>query len=317
MVFGYRPSGTPLPPTESAVAVPERAADVARRAAEFAAVDSARLLTHLSVLAHDSMAGRAPGTEGSRAARSFIVDQLQQAGLTPFGSSFEQPFTWEDSGAGVNVIGRLQGSGGDGVIVLTAHFDHLGIRDGQLFNGADDNASGTAAALEIARLVAVEPLRSTLVVALVDAEEVGLQGARAFVANPPVPLADVVLNVNLDMVSRSAGLLWASGAHHTPALRAPLERVAQTAPVRLRLGHDRPDAPEGDDWTNSSDHGPFHANGIPFVYFGVEDHPDYHQPTDDFENVVAGDYVNVVRTILAALRALDATVSPPPPASPE
>src|SRR5690606_8288364 len=101
------------------------------------------------------------------------------------------------------------------------------------------------------------------------------------------------------------GLLWAGGASHTPALRPILERVAARAPVTLRLGHDRPGAPEGDDWTQLSDHAAFHGRGIPFVYFGVEDHPDYHRPTDDVERIVPEEFVAAVQTILIGLRELD------------
>jgi Zn-dependent M28 family amino/carboxypeptidase len=165
-----------------------------------------------------------------------------------------------------------------------------------------------AAVLEIARRVALEPLEHTLIVALVDAEELGARGARAFVAEPPVPIERMALNINLDMVSRTDGLLWAGGASHTPALRPVLERVAARAPVTLRLGHDRPGAPEGDDWTQLSDHVAFHERGIPFVYFGVEDHPDYHRPTDDVERVDSGEYVAAVQTILLALREIDAAL---------
>ena len=213
-------------------------------------------------------------------------------------------------------MGRIEGRTGSTTIVLTAHYDHVGIREGEIYNGADDNASGTAAALEIARIVAAEPLESTLIVALLDAEEAGLQGARALVASPPIPLDVRALNVNLDMVSRSGGVLWAAGAHHTPGLRPVLERVAERAPLTLRLGHDRPDAPEGDDWSGASDHGPFHDAGIPFVYFGVEDHPDYHRPTDDFDRVDPSDFLRSARTVLLALRALDAALPLPDPAAP-
>jgi Zn-dependent M28 family amino/carboxypeptidase len=275
--------------------------------------DSVRLLHDLSVLAHDSMEGRAPGTVGSARARAFLSRELARAGVEPVGEAFERPFTWGGGGAGVNLIGQIPGQGDTGAIVLTAHYDHEGVRGGEIFNGADDNASGTVTVLEIARLVVAEPLFHSLVIALVDAEESGLQGARAFVRDPPLPLESIGLNVNLDMVSRSGGLLWASGAYHTPSLRPILEEVGSTASVTLRLGHDRPGAPEGADWTNSSDHGPFHAAGIPFVYFGVEDHPDYHRPTDDFENVHPGEFVNSVRTILTALRALDAALPHPDP----
>jgi len=277
--------------------------------------DSVRLMRGLSVLAHDSMRGRAPGTRGSARARSFIVSELAAADVQPIGDVYDRDFRLPDGGSATNIIGIVPGTS-DRVIVLTAHYDHVGVRDGEIFNGADDNASGTAAVLEIARLVVMSPLESTLVVALLDAEEVGLQGARAFVRTPPIAIERIALNVNLDMVARSDGLLWASGASHTPALRPLLEAVADDAPVTLRLGHDRPDAPEGDDWTHSSDHGPFHDAGIPFIYFGVEDHADYHRSTDDYERVVPGDFVNSVRTILAALRAVDTALplSAPQPA---
>ena len=267
-------------------------------------LDSVTLLRDLAILSADSMEGRAPGTPGGERARRYLGEALVATGAVPIGGEPADSFDWE-GGSGVNLVARVEGALADAFIVLTAHFDHEGVREGQIYNGADDNASGTAAALEIARRVAETPLRHTLVVALLDAEESGLQGARAFVADPPVPLDAVRLNVNLDMVARTDGELWAAGAHHTPALRPVLERVASRAPLTLRLGHDRPGAPEGDDWTGASDHGPFHEAGIPFVYFGVEDHPDYHRPTDDFERVDPGEYVASVRTILAAVRALD------------
>jgi Zn-dependent M28 family amino/carboxypeptidase len=274
-------------------------------------VDPAPLMADVAVLAHDSLEGRAAGTEGSRRARAFLTRALAETGARPLGGPerpFEHPFAWA-SGSGVNLVGVVPGRGdGSDVIVLTAHYDHVGVRNGQVFNGADDNASGVAALLEIARRIAAEPLEHTLIVALVDAEELGMRGARAFVAEPPVPLERVALNVNLDMVSRTDGLLWAGGASHTPALRAPLESVAARARVTLRLGHDRPGAPEGDDWTQLSDHVAFHERGIPFVYFGVEHHVDYHRPTDDVERMDAGDYVAAVQTILMALRELDAAL---------
>jgi hypothetical protein len=278
--------------------------------------DSVRLLGVLAALSDDAMEGRATGTPGNVAARALIVGWLEDAGIAPVGERYEHEFTWEASSEGVNVVGRVPGSGGTSTIILTAHYDHLGVRDGTIYNGTDDNASGTAAVLEIARLVAAAPLSSTLVVALLDAEETGLRGARAFVAEATVPLQGAI-DVNLDMVARSGGLLWASGASHTPALRPILEAVAAQAPVTLRLGHDRRGAPEGDDWTNSSDHGPFHDAGVPFVYFGVEDHPDYHRPTDDFDRVDPGEYMNSVRTILMAIHALDAALPLPPSGTPE
>lgn len=279
-------------------------------------LDAARMLQDLSVLAHDSMAGRATGTPGAGRARGFLVASMQSAGIAPAYERMLRPFD-SPNGQGENVVGIIPGHSTteEHVLVLTAHYDHLGIRDGEVFNGADDNASGVAALLEIGRQLVATPLEHTVLLAFVDAEEIGLRGSRALVMDPPVPFERIALNVNLDMVARTDGLLWAGGAYHTPALRPVLEALAAGAPLTLRLGHDRPGAPEGDDWTTSSDHGPFHAVGVPYVYFGVEDHPDYHTSTDDFERIDPREFTDSVRTILMGIRALDAAIPFPDVAS--
>ena len=121
-----------------------------------------------------------------------------------------------------------------------------------------------------------------------------------------MPKEAILLNVNMDMVSHSEkGELYAAGAAKYPQLRAPLERVAGRAPVRLLLGHDTPVPSPRDDWTSQSDQGAFHQAGIPFVYFGVEDHPDYHRPSDEPRTITLGFYVKAVRTVLDAVRELD------------
>jgi Zn-dependent M28 family amino/carboxypeptidase len=138
-----------------------------------------------------------------------------------------------------------------------------------------------------------------------DAEEGGLNGARAFVASPPIPTDRIALNVNLDMVSRSAKReIYIAGTFHTPELKAPLERVAKAARVKVLFGHDRPGT-GSDDWTSLSDHGAFHAAKIPFVYFGVEDHADYHKPTDTADKINRGFFVDVAETVLDAVIQLD------------
>jgi Zn-dependent M28 family amino/carboxypeptidase len=125
---------------------------------------------------------------------------------------------------------------------------------------------------------------------------VGLLGARAFVASPPIPLARIAANVNLDMVSRNdRDELYAAGAAHYPQMRPLLEGLIPDALVTLRLGHDSGGGSA--DWTSQSDHGAFHAVRIPFVYFGVEDHPDYHKPTDTADRIHPGFYHRAVRTI--------------------
>jgi len=273
------------------------------------ALDSARLVGDLFRLAHDSMAGRASGTPENMKARQWLVGEFRRIGLT----QYEQPFAFlrrgaTDSTRGVNVLGMVPGTRPDSrVIVVSAHYDHLGTRNGEIFNGADDNASGTAAVLAMAAWFKAHPPENTLLFALWDAEEMGLQGARHFVAHPPVPIASIAANVNLDMVSRNTrGELYAAGATPYPAMRPLLESVAARALVTLRLGHDSGGGQ--DDWTNQSDQGAFHAAGIPFAYFGVEDHPDYHKSTDDPERIEPGFYYRAARTIAAFVGALDAAV---------
>ena len=133
--------------------------------------------------------------------------------------------------------------------------------------------------------------------------EMGLRGSRAFVESGwPETIA---LNVNLDMVARSDSLLFAAGTFHYPRLRPILETVRGRGPVVLAFGHDQPEIEGVQDWTRSSDHRPFHDLGIPFIYFGVEDHADYHRPSDEFDRIDPAFFLNAVRTILASVISLD------------
>ncbi|MGH7128536.1 MAG: M28 family peptidase, partial [Planctomycetaceae bacterium] len=184
------------------------------------------------------------------------------------------------------------------------------VRQGEIYNGADDNASGTGALIEIARWFAAHPPENSIIFAAFDAEEGGLVGARGFVANPPAPADRIVLNVNMDMVGRNArNELYAAGTSHYGFLRPYLDSVAARAPVSLRFGHDDPNGPRSDDWTTQSDHAAFHAAGIPFIYFGVEDHPDYHRPTDAVERLMPEFFAGAASTVLDAIRTFDRNLS--------
>ena len=277
------------------------------------ALEADQLLTDVRVLAADSLEGRRTGTEGNQKAQAYLLEAFAAAGLHAFGDDYAQPFTFSRDGAdvrGVNLVGYVEGSEHpDSFIVLTAHYDHLGRRNGEIYNGADDNASGTAGLLAAARHFAEQPPRHSIIFAALDAEEMGLQGARAFLKSPPVSVEQIHLNVNLDMISRSeAGELFAAGTYHYPFLKPYLEDVGEGSAVDLRFGHDRPDLPSGDDWTMSSDHGPFHQAGIPFVYFGVEDHAGYHKPTDDYEDITPDFFAEAVELVVAAVTSLDANL---------
>lgn len=289
------------------------AADAASQA--LPVLDSARLIADLTRLSHDSMAGRQTGTPENAKARAWIQSELRRIGIPGLDSRYEYPFRMArrnrpDSVSGVNVLGFLRGSRTpERVIVVSAHYDHVGVRNGEIFNGADDNASGTAAVLALAAYFKTHPPAHSILFAFFDAEEMGLLGARALVASPPIPLASIGANVNMDMISRSdQGELWAAGARHYPQLRPFLESVVGLSAVPLRLGHDTGAARE--DWTNLSDQGAFHAVGVPAVLFSVEDHADYHKATDDAERIQPGFYYASVRTIAGFLTRLDAALPP-------
>lgn len=277
-------------------------------------VDGAQLLKDLESLSADGMEGRLPGTPGGARARAYILRRFKEARIQPIGDAYERPFTFEGPGdsaarSGVNIVGVVRGRREPArFIVITAHYDHLGVQNGEIFNGANDNASGVAAMLAVAaRLSASRPAHSVVFAAL-DAEESGLNGARAFLADPPIPRDGIAMNVNLDMVARDAkNVLFASGTFHYPFLKGYLKDVARL-PVVLRLGHDAPNVKGEDDWTRDSDHYPFHQAGIPFLYFGVEDEAEHHKATDDAATVTKEFFIGAANTILAAVRALDANL---------
>lgn len=275
-------------------------------------LNSAQLLDDVRVLSADAMEGRKTGTKGGEMARAYVARRFADAGLKPLGASFEQPFKLPASAGGtkdgVNLVGYVRGrTHPERFVVVTAHYDHMGVEKGQVFNGADDNASGVAVLLQLAaRFGGARPPENSFIFAALDAEELGLHGAGALVKQLRDEKRALALNVNLDMVSRSArGELYAVGTHHTPSLLPPLERVAARAPVKLLFGHDRPELGKGD-WTGQSDHYHFHRAGVPFVYFGVEDHEDYHRPTDDFAALTTDFFVRSAETILDAVETLDA-----------
>lgn len=270
-------------------------------------LDAEFMMEDFRKLSHDAAEGRKTGTKGAEAARRFIIRQFSTMKAKSLVKGYRHPFSFVNSAndtiQGENVVAYVRGRV-QKAIVITAHYDHLGIKDGKIYNGADDNASGVAALLAMAEYFKRNKPNHTIVFAALDAEEMGLRGARAFVEDENIPMELVILNVNMDMISKNdKNELYVAGTHHTPRFKAILEGV-QTAPLRLLFGHDTPDLGYND-WTNSSDHAAFHAKGIPFVYFGVEDHENYHKDTDTFENINQAFYLKSTEAILSCVLALD------------
>jgi Zn-dependent M28 family amino/carboxypeptidase len=264
------------------------------------------------------MDGRLTGSEGGRKARAWVVDRFTAIGLQPLGAggSFEQPFDTPVRGyadgapqKAANVIGRCAGrTPGGPAIVVSAHYDHVGVRDGQIHWGADDNASGVAVLVGLAARCMAAPFQHDVIFAAFDAEEQGLRGAKAFLAAPPIAPERLAFNLNMDMVSRSDSReIFVAGTHYKPELRTVMQPAAGRSAVRVRFGHDVPGTGH-DDWTPQSDHGEFHEAGIPFLYFGVEDHADYHKPTDTAEKIDGTFVEGVAAMILDALTGIDASL---------
>ncbi|HEY0099061.1 MAG TPA: M28 family peptidase [Pyrinomonadaceae bacterium] len=278
--------------------------------------DAGQLLRDVETLSSEAMGGRKAGTEGGAKARDYVARRFRQSGLEFYSASPLQFFTFTEPNAsgerkGANVVGYIRGKTfPHRYLVVTAHYDHLGVHNGELYNGADDNASGTAALFALGKYFSKHRPAHSIIFVAFDAEEGSGGGARKFVSEPPVDIRSIILNVNLDMISRNErNELYAAGTHHYPFLKPSLEKVRAGATVKLLLGHDSPDLPPQQNWTGQSDHVAFHRAKIPFIYFGVEDHRDYHRPTDDFENIQPVFYVRAVETILEAIKTFDADLT--------
>lgn len=266
-------------------------------------IDSLSLLRDIKTLASAEFAGRKPGTPEHQKSVDLILDRFQELGLSAYNNSFIADFPVNDSIAGKNLIAYIPGKS-EKAIVISGHYDHVGIRNGEIYYGADDNASGASALLAIAAYYTDKTPNYTLIFAAFDAEEMGLRGARHFVEHPPIPLENIVLNLNMDMVSRNdQNRLVASGTYHNPDL-IPFIKSYKNERIQVVLGYDEPGTGRND-WTMQSDQGAFHRKGIPFIYFGVEDHPDYHTPNDTFERIQPSFFYQSVTTILEIIKKID------------
>jgi len=284
-------------------------------------IDATALLRDLKTLSADDMEGRAVGTPGGAKARAFVIERFKASGLVPVGDSFEHAFKFtagrgdqQVERQGVNVLGKIVGTRfPNRYIVVSAHYDHVGVRNGVVFNGADDNASGTAGLFAVAKYFSTHKPANTVIFAAFDSEESGLRGSRAFVANPPVDLNSIAINLNMDMIGRDPNdLLYVVGTRAQPFLKPFIERVAAKAPVKLVMGHDDPEKAAAnrsnrafEDWSGDSDHKSFCDAKVPCLYFGVEDFDQHHRATDDYETMTYVFYVHAVETMVFATQEFD------------
>lgn len=265
------------------------------------------LLRHVEALSSDTFEGRETGTKGSEKAQKYIINQFYSLGVKPLNSTYEQVFHFSKGGKrykGTNLLGFVKGKREPNkVIVISAHYDHLGVKDGVIYNGADDNASGLGALFAFAEYFGKYPPDHSVIFAAFDAEELGMKGSKYFINNLRFLPSKIKVNLNMDMISRSEkNELYVVGAN----LNKTLKKVvccSTSKNAKLLIGHDGYDKKEN--WVYASDHANFHKKGISFLYFGVEDHNDYHEPTDDFTNIHSEFYVDAVKVIMSVFNKID------------
>lgn len=249
----------------------------------------------MNFLADPDRQGRFKG-RGKIEAADYIVEWFEEHELKPFfGESYIQDVpdlaNQERKSVGLNLGAVVLGTDPilrDEYIIINAHYDHLGRRFGQIYPGADDNASGVAMLLELAVRFQKQPPRRSIAFVSFDLEEYLLWGSRWFLAHAPIPQEQICACITADMIGRSLGGLdaptvFVMGAEKSPQLRAALNAVQ--IPQGLEL------AELGVDIVGPrSDYAPFWMEEIPFLFFSTGEHPDYHRPTDtankiDFEKL--------------------------------
>jgi len=277
------------------------------KAVKMSRVDYANTITatdlrsHLEVFAGDGMKGRMTGTDGQKMAaeylRNFYIDQEIPSPIEEL--NYYQNIPADFLGKRIdtdseNVVAFIEGSEKpEEIIVLSAHYDHVGMRkDGTIYNGADDDGSGTVALLEIAQAfkMAAEngqrPKRSILLLH-VTAEEIGLFGSRYYTENPLFPLENTVCNLNTDMIGRidpdkadNPEYVYLIGSDKLSQELHELSEMVNENYVQLELDYTFNDENDPNRFYYRSDHYNFAKNNIPVIFYFNGVHEDYHEPTD-------------------------------------
>ena len=281
-----------------------------------ASPDSMSIRRNIEYLASEKLAGRLTGTPGNDSAAAYLARQYAALGLQSPSPMYQQKFVARPvAHAGQstmlptqNVFAVLPGRDAalrNQYVVIGAHFDHLGTSTegaldpearGAVRRGADDNASGTAAVVELARLFAHNPPRRSIIFANFTGEEEGLLGSAYFVEHSPVPIDSVVAMLNFDMVGRMRNdKLIVYGVATATEFPALLERANTATLFKI--------AAQGDGF-GPSDHSSFYAKNVPVLHFFTDLHDDYHRASDLPDKINAGDEARVVALAERVARAI-------------
>ncbi len=282
-----------------------------------AQIDVKRVQQHIKVLSSDSLEGRGTGTAGEKLALTYVQNQFKLFGLEPKGDHrfYTQKFPFKSGihgsgteGTAYNIIGYIDNKAPN-TIIIGGHYDHLGLGyqgssldanpQGKIHNGADDNASGTAGVIELARYFQTNNIkeRNNFLFICFSGEELGLYGSKYFSEHPAFDLAKADFMINLDMIGRlnTTSGLTVSGSGTSAAWETILKKLStDEVPIKTDSSGMGP-----------SDHTSFYLKNIPVLHFFTGSHSDYHKPSDDLEKVNFEGEAKILNIIVKLIEAVD------------
>ena len=271
-------------------------------------ISADELKKHLYIVASDEMEGRDTGTEGQKKAGKYLINHYTTNGISsPKGATnyyqkvpasfMNKPFG-DNLADSENIWAFIEGNEKpDEIVVLSAHYDHVGTKNGEVYNGADDDGSGTVALLEIAKAIQKAkneghgPKRSILFLH-VTGEEHGLHGSRYYSENPLFPLANTIADVNIDMIGRrddfhkdSNNYIYLIGSDYLSTDLYTICEDVNKKYVNLKLDYKFNDRNDPNRFYYRSDHYNFAKHNIPSVFLFNGVHEDYHKATDEPQKI--------------------------------
>ena len=271
-------------------------------------ITAEELKKHLYIIAADSMEGRETGSAGQKKAGRYLISQYQnnQVSFPKGATSYYQPIPAAylnkkyggNLGDSENIWAFIEGSEKPNeIVVISAHYDHVGTKDGEVYNGADDDGSGTSALLELAQAFQIAkkeghgPKRSILFLH-VTGEEHGLHGSRFYSENPLFPLENTVADVNIDMIGRrdeihpnTNNYVYVIGANRLSSELDFVSSIMNQKYVGLDLDYCFNDPKDPNHFYERSDHYNFAKHGVPSIFFFNGVHADYHKKTDEPDKI--------------------------------
>ena len=258
----------------------------------------------LHIIASDKFQGRNTGEEGQKLAAEFIKEFYIKNGIeSPYGGSdYFQEIPTEHLRSNLNpsenIVAFIKGSEfPDEIVVLSAHYDHVGMKDGEIYNGADDDGSGTVAVMQMAKAFKKAekegnaPKRSVLFL-LVTGEEKGLLGSKYYVNFPIFPLEKTVANLNIDMIGRvddahldNPNYVYLIGSDKLSTELHEISEEMNEKFTKLTLDYKYNDDNDPNRFYYRSDHYNFAKNNIPVIFYFNGVHEDYHKPTDTADKI--------------------------------